>query len=264
MLMEDPEGQALDLPVILIVAHDPLVRRAMERDLERQFASDYQVRSVDSGRAGLDVIRECALHGQPVAMLLADQPMPEMSGVAFLAEAARLAPRAKRVLLAAYDDTQAAISAINQVRLDYYLPRPTGSPDQSHYTALSDLLDDWHTTAPRLGSGIRVVGHRWSARSHEIKDYLARNLVPYEWMDVEAQEDAQHLLRSPAPTRPSFHWCSFPMARRWSSLTFRNSRNAWAFARTPNVASTISSSSVADRPDWRRQSTVPPKGSTRC
>ncbi|HEX3244179.1 MAG TPA: FAD-dependent oxidoreductase [Chloroflexota bacterium] len=184
----------VELPAILIVSHEPSVLRTLEGDLHPEFSMEYQIRPAPSGAAGLEIMRQCALRGQPVAMLIADYSMPAMTGVAFLTEAAQLAPSARRVLLAAYDDSQAAISAINEVRLDYFLPRPWGPPRESLYTALHDLLDDWHTTTPRLGAGIRLIGHRWSARSHEIKDYLARNLIPYEWMDVETQEDARQLL----------------------------------------------------------------------
>ncbi|MFN0072182.1 MAG: FAD-dependent oxidoreductase [Chloroflexota bacterium] len=184
----------MDKPVILVIGHESNVRRALELDLEPEFGRDYQVLSADSGQHGLAQIRECVLRGQPLALLLADQGMPGMNGVTFLVEAARLVPRAKKVLLAAYDDREAAIGATNQARLDYYIPKPWGPPHEGLYTALHDLLDDWHAAAPRLGAGIRIIGHRWSARSHEIKDFLARNLVPYEWMDVETQENARHLL----------------------------------------------------------------------
>jgi thioredoxin reductase (NADPH) len=178
----------------LIVAYEAAVRQSLEADLRPELGREYEILTADSGRTALEAMQQCALCGQPVAMLLADQAMPEMSGIAFLAEASKISPGAKRVLIAAYDDRDAAVNAINQVRVDHFLTRPWGAAGEGLYTALHDLLDDWQAGAPRVGGGIRLIGHRWSARSHEVKDYLARNLVPYEWMDVETQEDARRLL----------------------------------------------------------------------
>src|ERR671939_2041078 len=179
-------------PVILAVDDDPQVLRAVERDLRRRYAREYRVLRADSAEAALDTLGKLKLRGDPVALFLVDQRMPGMSGVEFLEQAIEIFPDAKRVLLTAYADTEAAIRAINEVGLDYYLMKPWDPPEEHLYPVLTDLLDDWQAQFSPPFEGIRVVGHRWSAQSHQVKDFLSRNLVPYQWLDIEIDEEAHH------------------------------------------------------------------------
>jgi thioredoxin reductase (NADPH) len=181
-------------PVLLAVDDEPSVARAVERDLRRRYGRDFRILRAGSGVDALTAVRESKLRGAKVALLLADQRMPEMSGVEFLEEAMRLAPEAKRVLLTAYADTQAAIDAINRVSLDHYLLKPWDPPDEQLYPVVDDLLDAWRAEAPDDADRIRVVGHRWSRESHEARDFLARNQVPYRWLDVERDDEGRRLL----------------------------------------------------------------------
>ena len=139
-------------------------------------------------------MRQSKLRGAPIALLIADQRMPVMSGVEFLEQAIELAPEAKRVLLTAYADTQAAIDAINRVSLDHYLLKPWDPPEEQLYPVVDDLLDAWRADAPDASDRIQVVGHRWSRASHDARDFLARNQVPYRWLDVEREDEARRLV----------------------------------------------------------------------
>ena len=185
-------------PVLLAVDDDPGVGRAVQRDLRRRYGEKFQVVGADSGSAALDVLDQLALRGQGVALLLADQRMPGMEGVDFLERAMDKAPAAKRVLLTAYADTTAAIKAINDVKLDHYLTKPWDPPEENLYPVVDDLLTDWEADRRQRESegGVRVVGHRFSQESHAIRDFLARNLVPYRWLDVERDTEAQRLLEA--------------------------------------------------------------------
>ena len=147
-----------------------------------------------SGAAALETLQQLKLRNDPVALLLADQRMPEMSGVEFLEQAMEIYPDAKRALLTAYADTSAAISAINTVRVDYYMLKPWDPPEEKLYPVIDELLGDWQAGYRPTFEGIRVIGHRWSAASHEVKDFLARNGVPYLWLDVESSEEATRLI----------------------------------------------------------------------
>ncbi len=180
-------------PVILAVDDEPAVLRAIERALRGHFGSAYTVVAADSGASALDVVRRLALRDTPIALFLVDQRMPGMTGIELLAATMELAPDARRVLLTAYADTDAAIRAINEIHLDLYLQKPWDPPEERLFPALDDLLDDWRAAFRPPFEGIRLVGHRWSARAHEIKDYLARNLVPYRWVDVEDDPEAARL-----------------------------------------------------------------------
>jgi thioredoxin reductase (NADPH) len=181
--------------LMLAVDDDPAVGRAIERDLKRRYGSRHRVLLADSGAAAIDIVERVVRRGEPVAMLVADQRMPGMSGVEFLARALAVAPEAKRVLLTAYADTEAAIRAINEVRLDHYLMKPWDPPQERLYPVLDDLLEDWEAdSAARLAeSGLRLVGHRFSADAHAARDFLARNGVPYRWLDV-AEPEARRLM----------------------------------------------------------------------
>ena len=181
-------------PVILAVDDDPQVLRAVERDLRRRYAREYRVLRADSGEAALDTLGKLKLRGDPVALFLVDQRMPKMTGVEFLEEAIERYPEAKRALLTAYSDTEAAIRAINEVGLDYYLQKPWDPPEENLYPNLDDMLGDWQADYRPPFTGLRVVGDRWSPDSHRVRDFLARNRVPYRWLDVEGSEEARDLL----------------------------------------------------------------------
>jgi len=175
-------------PVLLTVDDDPEVLRAIERDLRRKYGENFRVLRAESGAAGLEILRELKVRNNVVALFLIDQRMPGMSGVEFLAEAIQLYPEAKRVLLTAYADTDAAIQAINEAGIHHYLLKPWDPPEEKLYPIIDELLDDWLAEFRPPFQGIRVLGLRWSSASHRIKDFLARNHVPYQWLDFEAAE----------------------------------------------------------------------------
>jgi thioredoxin reductase (NADPH) len=176
--------------VILSVDDDPEVSRAIARDLRRRYGEDYRIVRAESGDQALDALRELKLRGDLVALLLADYRMPQMNGIDFLEQAMDLFPSARRVLLTAYADTDAAIEAINVVDLDHYLLKPWDPPEEKLYPVLDDLLNVWQATDHRAVPEAKVVGHRWSARSSDVREFLGRNQVPYRWYlseDTEGQ-----------------------------------------------------------------------------
>src|ERR1051325_9845011 len=175
-------------PTIITVDDDREVLRAIERDLRRKYGEGYRVLKAESGQSALEALRELKVRNDAVALLLVDQRMPLMSGVEFMKQAGDLFPDAKRVLLTAYADTDAAIRAINEAGVNHYLLKPWDPPEQNLYPVLDDLLDDWRGNYRPPFEGIRVVGNRWSPKAHEVKDFLARNQVPYQWFDVETAE----------------------------------------------------------------------------
>jgi thioredoxin reductase (NADPH) len=183
-------------PVIWTVDDDPDVLRAVERDLRRQYGDRYRVISADSGVSALEALKQLKLRNEPVALFLVDQRMPRMSGVEFLEKAIELYPESKRALLTAYADTDAAIRAINRVHIDHYLMKPWDPPEERLYGVVDDLLDDWQDSYHPVFEGVRVVGHRWSPQSNEIRDFLGRNFVPHQWLNIEADETAKQLLDS--------------------------------------------------------------------
>lgn len=172
-------------PILLTVDDDPDVLRAIERDLRTQYGAEYRVISSDSPEGALDLLKGLKVRNDGVALLLADQRMPHMDGVGFLQAARQMYPDAKRALLTAYADTNAAISAINQANIDYFFMKPWDPPAEHLYPQLDDLLDDWQASYRPAFQGIRVLGTRWSPRSYELRDFLARSHVPYQWIDVE-------------------------------------------------------------------------------
>lgn len=184
----------MNKPVILVVDDDPEVLQAIARDLRRQYAQNFRIIRADSGATALDVAQQLKLRNDTVALFLIDQRMPQMTGVELLEQAVPLFPEAKRVLLTAYADTEAAIKAINIAHLDYYLLKPWDPPEEKLYPILDELIDDWLAHFQPEFQGIRVIGDRWSAESHRIKDFLARNQVPYRWLDIERDTKAQQLL----------------------------------------------------------------------
>ncbi len=181
-------------PVIFTVDDDPEVLRAIERDLRTHFGHDYRVVRAESGQSALDALKQLMLRNEPVALLLSDQRMPGMNGVEFLEKARELFPEAKRALLTAYADTDAAIKAINAVRIDYYLLKPWDPPEEKLYPVLQDMLDDWQAGFRPNFEGVRIISHRWSPQAHDLKDFLARNQIPYKWLDMEAGTEATRLL----------------------------------------------------------------------
>jgi thioredoxin reductase (NADPH) len=179
--------------VILTVDDDPGVSRAVARDLRRRYGESYRVVRAESGESALEALRELKLRGDLVAVILADHRMPQMNGIEFLEQALDVYPGARRVLLTAYADTGAAIDAINVIDLDHYLLKPWDPPEEKLYPVLDDLLEAWRTSDYRPVPATKVVGHRWSARSSEVREFLARNQVPYRWYSVDTPE-GQRLL----------------------------------------------------------------------
>lgn len=181
-------------PVIFSVDDDPAVLRAIARDLRTRYGERYRIMRASSGSAAIDALRELKRRNEAVALFVVDQRMPNMNGIEFLTEALRIFPDAKRTLLTAYADTEAAINAINSVAAHYYLLKPWDPPEEKLYPVLDDLLDEWLATFQPPFDGIRLIGHRWSPEAHTIKDFLASNQVPYQYLDIELEDEAQHLL----------------------------------------------------------------------
>jgi thioredoxin reductase (NADPH) len=184
----------MDKPIIFAVDDEPSVLAAVGRDLRRRYGADYRILRAESGAAALEELREIRLRGDVLALLIVDQRMPQMTGIELLKEALPLFPEAKRVLLTAYADTEAAIRAINEVRLDHYLMKPWHPPEELLFPVLDDLLDDWRAGFRPVFEGVRVIGDRWAAEGHLIRDFLARNLIPYRWLDIEGDAEAAGLL----------------------------------------------------------------------
>ena len=202
-------------PVLFAIDDDPEVLRAVERDLRRRYArgrngDGYRVLRANSADSALDTLGQLKLRGDSVALFLVDQRMPRTTGVEFLEETRDLYPEAKKVLLTAYADTDAAIKAINDIGLDYYLQKPWDPPEENLYPVLDDLLGDWRSHYRPPFEGIRVVGNRWSPGSHAIKDFLARNRVPYQWQDVEVSEEAWQLVSQADGGEPRLPLVVFP------------------------------------------------------
>jgi thioredoxin reductase (NADPH) len=181
-------------PVVLAVDDEPAVLAAVARDLRRGFGERYRIMRAASGAEGLELLAEIRRRGEQVALLVADQRMPGMAGTDYLVQARRIVPEAKRVLLTAYADTEAAIAAINDVALDYYLLKPWDPPEEQLFPVVEDLLTTWESGAALESGGVRLLGHRFSKESHDLRDFLARNGVPARWLDVERDGEARELL----------------------------------------------------------------------
>jgi thioredoxin reductase (NADPH) len=181
-------------PVIWTVDDDPDVLRAVERDLRRHYGDRYRVISADSGASALESTKQLTLRNEPVALFLVDQRMPNMSGVEFLEKSIELYPDAKRALLTAYADTDAAIRAINNAHIDHYLMKPWDPPEERLYGVIDDMLDDWQASYHPVFEGVRVIGNQWASHSTEVRDFLGRNFVPHQWLNVETDEEAKQLL----------------------------------------------------------------------
>ena len=187
--------QRVRRPVILAVDDEPAVLAAIARDLRRGFGERYRIMRAGSGAEALELLAQIRTRGEQVALLVADQRMPGMAGTDYLVQARQLVPEAKRVLLTAYADTDAAIAAINEVALDYYLLKPWDPPEEQLLPVVEDLLTTWESGAALDSGGVRVIGHRFSKESHDLRDFLARNRVPARWLDVERDGEARELLK---------------------------------------------------------------------
>jgi thioredoxin reductase (NADPH) len=188
-------------PIILSVDDDPQVLRSLKRDLRSEYKKEYRIISTDSANEALASLPELKKKGEEIALFLSDQRMPEMPGVDFLEQAQKVFPGAKRVLLTAYSDTDAAIKAINDVQLDYYLLKPWDPPGEKLYPILNELLEEWQASYKPAFRGIRLIGYQYSPKSHEIKDFLSGNLLPYQWLDIESNPEAEDLLALHALSR---------------------------------------------------------------
>ena len=186
-------------PVIFTIDDDSSVLNSVERDLRAHYGQDYRILPIGSGKAALDYLKKLQQRNETVALFLVDHRMPEMNGVEFLEEAIQAYPQAKRVLLTAYADTQAAIDSINEVRLDYYLMKPWHPPQERLYPILDELLEDWKVHVRLPFEGIRVAGTLWSLPSHQVKDFLTRHQIPYQWLDIEKDSNARQLVEGVSP-----------------------------------------------------------------
>ena len=182
-------------PIIFSVDDDPQVLRAVRRDLRAEYKEDYRIVSTESAEDALTTLKELKKKGEEVALFLSDQRMPEMPGTEFLTKAQEIYPAAKQVLLTAYSDTDAAIKGINDAKLDYYLIKPWDPPEEKMFPVLNDLLDDWHVTHRPAFQGIRVVGFQYSPKSHAVKDFLAGNMRPYQWLDIDKSKEGAELVK---------------------------------------------------------------------
>ncbi|UCC53029.1 MAG: FAD-dependent oxidoreductase, partial [Anaerolineaceae bacterium] len=181
-------------PFILSVDDELQVLNAVNRDLRGHYRKDYRIVKASSGQEALDTLTQLKQRNDPVALLVADQRMPGMTGTEFLTEALKLYPDARRVLLTAYADTEAAITSINTIGLDHYLKKPWDPPEQNLFPVLDDLLDDWWANVPVPYDGIRVAGTLWSPSSHRVKDFISRNRIPYQWLDIEVDSEAKAIV----------------------------------------------------------------------
>src|SRR4051812_9056420 len=189
-------GGLLPKPVILAVDDDPAVLSAIDRDLRQHYRTDYRVIKAGSASEGFDTATELAKRNVPISLFLVDQRMPGMSGMELLRKVITLHPNARKVLLTAYADTDAAIAGINEIALDHYLMKPWNPPEQRLYPVLDDLLSEWQSRVQPPFDGIRVLGSEWSPQSFAAKEFLSRNRVPYEWVDVDRDEAARALAQS--------------------------------------------------------------------
>lgn len=194
----------------MTIDDEPHVLNAVERDLRKRYHSDYRIMKVGSGAKALEAVQQLKKRNDPISLFLVDQRMPEMSGIEFLEKAIQLYPDARKVLLTAYADTDAAIASINTVGLDHYLLKPWDPPDQHLYPVLDELLSDWLASVPVPYDGIRVAGTQWSAGSHNVKDFLTRNQIPYQWLDIEKDDQVRTLVESVEKDRSRLPVVLFP------------------------------------------------------
>ncbi len=197
-------------PAIFTIDDDPMVLKAVERDLRARYGKEYRIVSINLGTTALEYLKKMKLRNEAVAVFLVDQRMPQMSGVEFLAQAIPLFPDAKRLLLTAYADTDAAIASINQVGLDYYLMKPWHPPEERLYPILDEQLEDWKIHARLPFDGIRIVSALWSNSGHELKEFLTRQQIPYQWLDIDKDQGAVQLLEGSGEALSSIPVIFFP------------------------------------------------------
>ena len=250
-------------PAILIVDDEPAVLAAVSRDLRRGFGERFRILRAGSGPEALELIRELRTRGDEIALLVADQRMPGMAGTDYLVEARKLVPSAKRVLLTAYADTEAAIAAINEVALDYYLLKPWDPPEEQLYPVVEDLLTTWEAGAALEAGGVRIIGHRFSKESHDLRDFLARNRVPARWLDVERDGEAKELLVIVGVDAERLPVALLEDGSVLERPTVAELAERLESPRRPPRTTTTSSSSAADRRDSRPRSTAPLRVSRR-
>ncbi len=186
----------MKLPFIIIIDDDLQVLRAIKRDVRIKFSEEYKILAVESAIEALEAVKELKLKNETVALFISDQRMPEMEGTVFMEKAKEIFPEAKKVLLTAYSDIEAAIKAINNLKLDYYLLKPWSPPDEKLYPVITDLLDDWQNNFIPEFVGIKIIGYQWSPLSHKIKDFLTGNLIPYKWLDIESSSEAAEIIQN--------------------------------------------------------------------
>ncbi|TMM14630.1 MAG: response regulator [Actinobacteria bacterium] len=210
-------------------------RIAIARDLRQHYSEDYRIRRAQSGQEALDTLSELKLRGDRVGLLLADHRMPQMNGVEFLERAREVYPEARRVLLTAYADTEAAIGAINRADVHYYLLKPWDPPEERLYPVIDDLLEDWLAEDRPPFEGVKVVGHRWSARSHDVKDFLARNQVPFRWKELDRDAEAGRLLAAKGMSPDDLPLVITPGGEPMRSPSTADLAVALGLSRTPNL-----------------------------
>ena len=186
----------MKLPFIIIVDDDEQVLRAIQRDVRNHYRNEYRITATSSAIEAFELIKELKLKSETVAVFISDQRMPEMEGVVFLEKSKEIFPEAKTVLLTAYSDIDVAVRAINNLKLDYYLLKPWNPPEEKLYPVVDDLLDDWHAQYKPDHEGIRIVGYQWSPKSHRLKEFLSGNLIPYVWLDIEKDNEAEKYVES--------------------------------------------------------------------
>jgi thioredoxin reductase (NADPH) len=223
-------------PVILTVDDELEVSNAIERDLRSHFGKDYKIIKANSGSEALETVWQLKKRDDQIALFLTDQRMPEMEGTKFLEEALKIYPNARKVLLTAYADTNAAIAAINKLGIDHYLMKPWDPPEEKLYPVLSDLLNNWRSNSNPPFEGIRVVGIQWDPASYQVKDFLARNNIPYQWFDLEVNEEAKRLINVAGDSTTDLPYLLFPDG---STLTKPENRE---------IAERVGLQTIADKP----------------
>ena len=186
----------MKLPYIILVDDDLQVLRAIQRDIRNEYREEYKIAATESAAEALELIKELKLKNETAALFISDQKMPEMEGITFLEKANEIFPDAKKILLTAYSDIEAAIKAINKVKLDYYLLKPWHPPEEKLFPVINDLLDDWHALYKPDHEATRIIGFQWSPKSHRMKEFLSGNLIPYIWMNAESDPEAEKYLTS--------------------------------------------------------------------
>ena len=186
----------MKLPYIITVDDDEQVLGAIQRDIRNKYRGDYRIVATQSANEALELIKELKLKNENVALIISDQRMPEMDGVTFLEKSNEIFFEAKQILLTAYSDIEAAIKAINTVKLDHYLLKPWSPPEEKLYPVIDDLLEEWHSMFKPDHEGIRIIGYQWSPKSHHLKEFLSGNLIPYLWMDAETNSETEKYLAS--------------------------------------------------------------------